>query len=91
MRRFSEHKRIVPWCSGSTSDFGSASLSSSLGGTTSKLHKRLVFNSKYQTFLILLTNKIRLAKYFYLIVNSLSGTYLINIWFITEKIAIFAE
>ena len=28
---------IVPWCSGSTSDFGSASLGSSPGGTTENI------------------------------------------------------
>ena len=36
---------IVPWCSGSTSDFGSASLGSSPGGTTIPNSKRLIFNN----------------------------------------------
>ena len=48
--------RIVPWCSGSTSDFGSASLGSSPGGTTKKDVNDLII--KLLTFLNYTVNNI---------------------------------
>ncbi len=37
-------KPIVPWCNGSTADFGSAGSGSSPGGTTKKVIELLRFN-----------------------------------------------